>query len=82
MYSDTNPKAEKVQIELIRKASVAERISLVRSLTQTTVQLARRAIKRANPNLSDREIDILFVEIHYGTQLADRLREYFMKSTS
>ena len=81
MYSDTNLKAEKVQIELIRKASVAERISLVRSLTQTTVQMARRAIKRANPNMSDREIDILFVEIHYGTRLADRLREYFMKSS-
>ena len=73
---DTTPQAEKVQIELIRQSSVAKRISIVRSLTQTAMFLSRRAIQRANPSLSEREVDLLFVELHYGKDLAERLRSY------
>ena len=73
---DTAPQAEKVQIELIRKASVSRRISRVRSLSQTVIFLSRRAIQRANPSLSEREVDLAFVELHYGKVLAERLRLY------
>ena len=73
---DTAPQAEKVQIELIRKSSVSKRISRVRSLSQTVMYLSRRAIQRANPSLSEREVDLAFVEHHYGKDLAERLRLY------
>jgi len=73
---DTAPQAEKVQIELIRKASVSRRISKVRSLSQTVMYLSRRAIKRANPFLSEREVDLAFVANHYGQDLAERFRLY------
>ncbi len=73
---DTAPQAEKVQIELIRKSSVSKRISRVRSLSQTIMYLSRRAIQRANPLLSEREVDLAFVEHHYGKDLAERLRLY------
>jgi hypothetical protein len=73
---DTPPQVEKIQIELIRQSSVAKRISMVRSLSQTTMFLSRRAIQRANPLLSEREVDLLFVEYHYGKELAERLRLY------
>ena len=73
---DTPPQVEKIQIELIRQSSVARRISIVRSLSQTTMFLSRRAIQRANPLLSEREVDLLFVEHHYGKELAERLRVY------
>lgn len=73
---DTAAQAEKVQIELIRKASVSRRISKVRSLSQTVMYLSRRAIQRANPFLSEREADLAFVANHYGQNLAERLRLY------
>jgi hypothetical protein len=73
---DTTPQAEKVQIELIRKSSVSRRISRVRSLSQTVIFLSRRAIQRANPSFSEREVDLAFVEHHYGKDLAERLRLY------
>jgi hypothetical protein len=73
---DTDPQAEHVQIELIRRLSVAQRISLVRSLSRTTMFLSRRAIQRANPSMSEREVDLAFVELHYGKELAGRLRSY------
>lgn len=74
--ADTNPKVEKFQISLIRQASIAKRIARMRSLSQTVVQLSRRAIMRANPDLSERELNLIFVSYHYGTELADRLRKY------
>jgi len=73
---DTCLSAEEVQISLIRQASIAKRISRVRSLSQTTIQLSRRAISRANPGLSERELNLAFVAYHYGDDLAKRLREY------
>jgi hypothetical protein len=77
---DTTPEAEKVQIELIRKSSISRRISIVRSLSQTVIYLSRRAIKRAKPSLSERELDIAFVANHYGEELAGRLRSYLERS--
>lgn len=77
--SDTDPKAEEFQISLLRRASVAERFSRTRSLSRTVIQLSRRAIARVNPTLSERERDILFVEYHYGSELATRLREYLKR---
>ena len=76
MKTDTSPEAEAVQIELLRRASVSERIAKAMSLTRMTFHLAKRAIARANPGLGQRELDLIFIEIHYGKDLADRVREY------
>ena len=74
--SDTHPEAERVQIDIIRQASVARRISIVRSLSQTSIFLSRRAIARAHPELNEQKVDLLFVAYHYGDDLAAHLREY------
>ncbi|MBN1974147.1 MAG: hypothetical protein JW787_10945 [Sedimentisphaerales bacterium] len=73
---DTSLEAEKIQIELLRKATISRRMSIVRSLSQTVMYLSRRAIKRANPSFTEREVDIAFVANHYGQDLAERLRIY------
>ena len=73
---DTALKAEKVQIDLIRESSISKRISKVRSLSQTIIYLSRRSIQRANPSLSECQVNIAFVENHYGEELAERLRLY------
>jgi len=73
---DTAPQAERVQIELIRESSVCKRVSIVRSLSQTTMYLSRRAIQRTSPSLSEREVDLAFVANHYGEKLAECLRLY------
>ena len=76
MLSDTSPDAEKVQIELLRKSTVAERFAKVRALTARTVGLSKRALARANPDLSPEELKLRFVELHYGKDLAERVRKY------
>jgi len=73
---DTSPQSEKVQIELIRESSVSGRVSRVRSLSQTTMYLSRRAIQRTNPLLGEQEVNLAFVANNYGEKLAERLRLY------
>jgi hypothetical protein len=70
---DTDPKAELKQIELLRSAAVARRTALAFSLSETVIGMARRAIQRANPQLSPREVLIRFVALHYDPELAARL---------
>ncbi len=76
MLSDTHPDAERVQIELLRQATGAQKIAQLRSLTSLVIGLSRRAIARANPQLDHHEVDMLWVEINYGKDLAARLRSY------
>jgi len=73
---DTHPGAEEIQIMLLRQATVAKRLAVMRSLSQTTIQLSRRAIRRANPTYSPLEVKLTFVAYHYGGELAERLRQY------
>jgi hypothetical protein len=71
---DTNPEVERVQIELIRKMSPARKVALVRSLSRTMIQASRENIRSLHPDLSEEELNLLFIELYYGKDLADRVR--------
>ena len=75
-YSDTHPEVEEFHVSLLRQASISERTSRMRSLSLTSILLSRRAILRANPGLSRQELNLIIMAYHYGTDLADRLRNY------
>ena len=77
---DTNPETERVLISLIRKESFSKKLSQILSLSQTTIQLTKRAIARANKNLDIDQIKLLFIDYHYGKDLAERVRKYIDKS--
>jgi len=74
---DTSPAAERVQIDLLRAASVSRRFEAVRRLTQTTIALAVKAIRETlPPDADDDEVFVRFVEIHHGAKLAGKLARY------
>lgn len=76
---DTNPGIKEIQISLIRKAGVAERTMHARSLSGTVVNLSRRAISRTHPGHNQQELDLIFVSLHYGNDIADRLESYLAR---
>ena len=76
---DTNPAIEKIQIELLRKATVARRLELGFSLSQAALELAREGIRRANPNASKEDLNLIFVELNYGKELANHVRSYLAR---
>jgi hypothetical protein len=68
--ADTTAEAERVQIELLRRAPVARRMHLAWSLSARAISAARRAIARANPESTPVDLDVRFVAIHYGAEIA------------
>lgn len=71
---DTSPEIERVQIELLRKMSPAKKFNLVRSMTRTMIQASRANIQALHPDADENEHRLLFIELYYGKELADRVR--------
>lgn len=73
--SDTHPEAARHQVELSRKANVAQRFARVRSLSETVATLSRRALRRTLANPTEDNVGIAFVALHYGEAAAQQVRE-------
>jgi hypothetical protein len=80
--TDTHPSAADVQLRLLREASPARRFALTCSLSSTVLRLARQGLRKRHPELTDEELGLLFVEVHYGKDLAERVRHYLEKRRS
>jgi hypothetical protein len=72
--ADTDPEAEAVQMELLRRAGPARRAQMALDLSAQVIGLARRAIRRSHPPATETEIGILLVELLYGKELAAGVR--------
>jgi len=79
---DTSPEMERVQIELIRKASPAKIFGLVRSMSQTMIQASRENIRRLHPDASKEELTLILVELYYGKELANLVRTHMERRIS
>ena len=75
---DTHPDIERRQIEMLRKLSPQEKMSRMNDWSQAMLDMAWRGLQKANPEASETELGILFVAVHYGQPLADRLRAYLL----
>lgn len=71
---DTHPEAEAMQVRLLRAASLRRRSALAQSMSQTAIEMSRRALRRRYPGLSEVEIRLRWVTYHYGEELGARLR--------
>lgn len=73
--TDTHPAPEAVQIDLLKKAGVARRLSIAFSISESVRRLALDGIRRAHPEASDEEALHIFAEVHYGRTLAEQIRK-------
>lgn len=71
---DTSPVAERVQIELLRKAPVSKRFAIMGAWSQLLIEANKESIHRQYPNADEKEIDLIFVARHYGQDIADKLQ--------
>lgn len=72
--ADTDPEAERVQIDLLRQAGVARRVQMALELSAQVIGLARRAVRRSRQRATEEEAALRFVELHYGRELATGLQ--------
>jgi len=74
--SDTPPEIEKARLRLLREKCPTERLMMAVRLSDEVRRASKRAISRTHPELSPREQAHLFIEMHYGKELADAVRAY------
>lgn len=77
---DSTVQSERMQISLLRGKNAAQKFSLIRALSQSTVQSSKRAIARANRGFDENQVNVFFVDLHYGKELAKRFMEYLDES--
>ena len=74
--SDTHPDMLLKQIELLRQAGMLRRSTIMLTMTDDIIRLSRRAIQQLHPDWSELEVKLFWAEVHYGKNLADRVRKY------
>ena len=71
---DTQPEAEQIMIDVIRKAPMSKRFRLVQSLTQSARWSSLRAWRERHPGADEQEAAIGYVSCSYGPALAQRVQ--------
>jgi hypothetical protein len=70
LYSDTNPKAERIQIELLRSAPSWRKIQMVAQLNETVRTLAMSGLTQRHPQATPAELRRLLADLILGETLA------------
>jgi hypothetical protein len=74
--NDTHPAAQKVQFDLLRRAPIGRRAAIARSLSATTIELSRRALRGRMPSATEADVIDRWLSLSYGSDLARRVRRY------
>jgi hypothetical protein len=75
-FDDTSQEAESVLIRLLRAKPAPARLSEAVAANNRVARQCKEAIRRRNPDLSEQEINVRFIEIIYGRAIADQVRGY------
>lgn len=75
-YEDTHPSVEKKHIELLKNLTVYEHLQKTLTMTSWLMWLSKKAIAKAHPEWSTKDLDLFFVKTYYGEELARKLRDY------
>lgn len=69
LSKDTTPEAEWKQIEIWRRMTPSEKLSLIDRASREIIALALAGIRRRHPGASERECLIRLAELRLGPQL-------------
>ncbi len=74
--TDTSPEALAVQLECVRKMTPQQRIRKSCEMSRLIKRMAFDAIRRRHPGFNEDEVQLLFIELTYGTALANDVRRW------
>ena len=75
-YSDTHPKIEQMQIELIRKMPSWKKFATIDDLNETVKTLAVSGIKQRHPEATPAQIQRMLANILLGPELARKVYDH------
>jgi hypothetical protein len=76
LSSDTHPKMEALQIQVIRRMPSWKKISIVDDLNETVKALAVSGIKQRHPSATPEQIQRMLAELMLGAELARKVYDH------
>ncbi|MFZ5515591.1 MAG: hypothetical protein ACOY90_03070 [Candidatus Zhuqueibacterota bacterium] len=76
LYSDTHPKMEALQIELIRRMPSWKKMAMVDSLNETIKALALGDIRQRHPKARPEQLRSMLAEMLLGAELAEKVYKH------
>ena len=76
LYSDTNPKVEQLQIELIRRMPAWKKCALLDDLNETVRLFAVSGIKQRHPEAPPEKTRRMLAELMLGSELASKVYDH------
>ena len=76
LSSDTHPKMEALQIEILRRMPAWKKISVVDGLNETVKTLAVSGIKQRHPNAAPEQIQRMLADLMLGPELARKVYDH------
>jgi hypothetical protein len=73
LYSDTHPKIEQMQIELIRRMPTWRKMSIVDGLNEAVKNLAPTGIRQRNPDATPEQVHRMLADLMLGEDLARKV---------
>lgn len=73
LYSDTSPKVEELQVELIRRMPAWKKLALLDDLNETVKAFAISGIKQRHPEATPERLRRLLADLMLGPELASRV---------
>ena len=73
LFSDTHPKIEQMQIELIRRMPTWRKMSMVDGLNQAVKNLALTGIKQRHPAATSEQVHRMLADLMLGEELARKV---------
>ena len=73
LYSDTHPKMEALQIEIIRRMPAWKKIAIVDSLNETVKALAISGIKERHHEAKPEQVRRMLADLILGAELAQKV---------
>jgi hypothetical protein len=76
MFTDTHPKIEKMQIEVIRRMPTWKKIAVMDGLNETVRTLAITGIKQRHPNATPAQVHRMLADLMLGAELARKVYDH------
>ena len=75
---DTSSEADAVLVQLILRQEPSERLAGAVAASNRVAQQCKDAVQRANPGLSSQEVELRFIELNYGLEMANQVRTFLV----
>lgn len=80
--SDTADEAAAIQLQCFGKLTPAERVQKACAMSKRNRLLAMEAIRRRHPGLATHDVQLAFIELAYGGEIAAQVRRWRQERTA